>query len=157
MRGLRIIAYLFVVGLVAAGSYLQYQSLDKTREKARKSAEALEQKRLERDALRAKVRETESYVTHLQSDPLEVEAAIRDKKKYLRPGEVSIQIKELAGGIHIEEDSFAPTAGVKPAAPADDTAAPLPETDLPQAMTAPPPGAAPIEQPPTGAPTAPGH
>lgn len=86
MRGLRIIAYVLIVGLVATFSYLHYQGLDGTREKARKSAEALEQKRLERDALRAKVLETESHVKHLQSDPLEVEAAIRDQKNICARG-----------------------------------------------------------------------
>lgn len=138
MRGLRIIAYLVVLGLVGAVSYWQYQSLDKTREKERDSADALEQKRVERDMLRAKVREAEAHVKHLKSDPLEVEAAIRDKKKYLRPGEVSIQIKELSGGIQLEANPL------DPAAAADDAVPP------PAELT-------PNEPTPTGAPTAPGH
>lgn len=151
MRGLRIIAYLFVAGLVGAVSYWQYQSLDKTREKERNSAEALEQKRADRDALRAKVRETEAHVKHLKSDPLEVEAAIRDKKKYLRPGEVSIQIKELSGGIHFEDNA------ADPAPPADEVAPRPPDSGAPQADAVLPPEVTPNEPTPTRAPTAPGH
>ena len=141
MHKLRFIVYVLILAVTGTASYLHYRGLDNSREKARQSHELLEQKRLERDQLREEVRAAEARVNHLASDPLEVEAAIRDKKKYLRPGEHSTQIKEVPGELPLETPLFegAP-GGVTPEAagnPAGDTTPPVVVPSAPVSAPAP--------------------
>jgi len=51
----------------------------------------------ERDALKTEIESSKKRVGYLEDDPLEIEAAIRQRKDFVREGETVYRIKEVPG------------------------------------------------------------
>ncbi|MFP4500606.1 MAG: hypothetical protein ACLFTT_06355 [Candidatus Hydrogenedentota bacterium] len=93
---IRWVVYLVLVGgtLVLCGLYYLYNVTEREA-MLDKSEAAMVQKEATRNALAEEVARMEAVVNGLDSNPLEVEAAIRRNKRLLREGEVVYRIKPL--------------------------------------------------------------
>ncbi len=114
---IRWVVYLVLVGgtFVLCGLHYLYNVTEREA-MLDKSEAAMVQKEATRNALAEEVARMEAVVNGLDSNPLEVEAAIRRNKRLLREGEVVYQIKPLPE----DEGARAAPGAEKPSASAAD-------------------------------------
>ena len=111
---MRRVLYLVVLAAVAGGSLHYYRTTLAAREADyRESERNIEERQAALEELRAEVEQVRARVRGLDSDSLEVEAAIRRNKRLVREGEVVYRIEATnaqAGLMPIEpsESEFAP-------------------------------------------------
>ncbi len=88
-----------VVLVVAVGyGYAQQRDIHMRYVEFRRNEEQLEAVRTEIEALKTRVEEAKSRIERLETDPVEIEAAIRRIRRLTRDGEIVFRIEE--------EDSF---------------------------------------------------
>lgn len=77
----------FAVLACAAGYYGYAVRLDTLYQDYRQSAQEVQALREQRDALTSEAERLEQRVEHMKHDPIEMEAAIRQRRNLVRPGE----------------------------------------------------------------------
>lgn len=87
------LALLVLLGLTAV--YVSQRDLEGLYLQYRQSGQQVEVLRQKADALNEKEARLKERVDHLESDPIEMEAAIRQRKNLVRPGETVYRV-ELA-------------------------------------------------------------
>ena len=90
--------FIWMLGLVlviaVAYGYAQQRNIQQRYVELRENQAVLENIRMEVEALRNRVHETRERVEKMESDPLEIEAAIRRDRRMTRDGEIVFRIED---------------------------------------------------------------